>query len=60
MNEQETREKIIKIIAQYVSAWEEDEAIADALISAWILDVKRHRVFVNKKNRTRANIFIKK
>lgn len=34
------REKIIKIIAPYVAAYGEDEAIADALIAAGIGDVK--------------------
>ena len=41
------REKIIKIIAPYVSAYGDDEAIADALISAGIGDVsclREHRV----------------
>lgn len=34
------REKIIKIIAPYVAAYGEDEAIADALIAAGIGDVQ--------------------
>lgn len=34
------REKIIKIIAPYVSSYGEDEAIADALIEAEIGDTK--------------------
>lgn len=45
------REKIIEIIAPFVSAYGEDEAIADALIAAGIGDVtewkaraKKHRV----------------
>ena len=49
------REKIIKIIAPYVAAYGDDEAIADALIAAGIGDVseykeklKLHRVFVRK------------
>lgn len=45
------REKIIKIIAPYVSAYGEDEAIANALIAAGIGDVselKKHRVVVEK------------
>ena len=45
------REKIIKIIAPYVSSYGEDEAIADALIEAVIGDVselKKHRVVVEK------------
>lgn len=37
MNE---REKIIEIIAPFISAYGEDEAIADALIAAGIGDVK--------------------
>lgn len=41
MNEQETREKIIKIIAPYVSAYGDDERIANALITAGIGDVKK-------------------
>lgn len=39
MNE---REKIIEIIAPYISAYGEDEAIADALIAAGIGDVTAH------------------
>lgn len=35
------REKIIEVIAPYVSAWGDDEAIADALIAAGIGDVKK-------------------
>ena len=34
------REKIIEVIAPYVSAYGEDEAIANALIAAGIGDVK--------------------
>lgn len=34
------REKIIKIIAPYVSAYGEDEAIVDALLAAGIRDVE--------------------
>lgn len=51
MTEQELREKICEIIAPYVSAWGEDERIADALIAAGIGDVselKKHRVVVEK------------
>lgn len=40
MNE---REKIIEIIAPYISAYGEDEAIADALISAGIGDVTEYK-----------------
>lgn len=39
MNE---REKIIEIIAPFISAYGEDEAIADALIAAGIGDVTAH------------------
>lgn len=48
MNEQETREKIKKIIAPYVSAYGDDERIANALIAAGIGDVKEaeHRAEV--------------
>lgn len=45
------REKIIEVIAPYVSAWGDDERIADALIAAGIGDVKevkKHRVVVEK------------
>lgn len=48
MNE---REKIIEIIAPFISAYGEDEAIADALIAAGIGDVselKKHRVQIMK------------
>lgn len=41
------REKIIKIIAPYVAAYGEDEAIADALIAAGIGDVKDLQAQVN-------------
>lgn len=34
------REKIIEVIAPYVSEWGDDDAIADALIAAGIGDVK--------------------
>lgn len=42
------REKIIKIIAPYVSAYGEDEAIANALIAAGIGDIseEKHRAEV--------------
>lgn len=42
------REKIIKIIAPYVSAWGEDERIADALIAAGIGDRSKHRLFISE------------
>lgn len=35
------REKIIEIIAPFISAYGEDEAIADALIDAGIRDITR-------------------
>ena len=44
MTEQELREKICDIIAPYVSAYGDDERIADALIAAGIGDVKRAEV----------------
>ena len=37
------REKIIEVIAPYVSAWGDDEAIADALIAAGIGDVNEEK-----------------
>ena len=40
MNNEELKKKICEIIAPYVSAWGEDERIADALIAAEIGDVK--------------------
>lgn len=53
MKNEELKKKICKIIAPYVSAWGEDERIADALIAAGIGDVtewkekaKKHRVQV--------------
>lgn len=55
MSNEELKKKICDIIATYVSAWGEDERIADALIAAGIGDVseykeklKLHRVFVRK------------
>lgn len=47
MTNEELKKKICEIIAPYVSAWGEDERIADALIAAGIGDVsklKNHRV----------------
>lgn len=41
MNEQETREKIKEIVAPYVSAWGDDERIANDLIAAGIGDIRR-------------------
>lgn len=38
MTNEELKKKICKIIAPYVSAWGEDERIADALIAAGIVD----------------------
>ena len=40
MTNEELKKKICEIIAPYVSAWGEDERIADALIAAGIGDVK--------------------
>ena len=48
MSNEELKKKICDIIAPYVSAYGDDERIADALIAAGIGDVKRHRVFVSK------------
>lgn len=39
MNNEELKKKICEIIAPYVSAWGEDERIADALIAAGIRDM---------------------
>lgn len=38
MNNEELKKKICEIIAPYVSAWGEDERIADALIEAGMVD----------------------
>lgn len=48
MNNEELKKKICKIIAPYVSAWGDDERIADALIAAWLGDMKdaEHRAEV--------------
>ena len=48
MSNEELKKKICDIIATYVSAWGEDERIADALIAAGIGDVEHER-FVFKK-----------
>ena len=55
MTNEELKKKICDIIAPYVSAYGDDERIADALIAAGIGDVseykeklKLHRVFVRK------------
>ena len=48
MTNEELKKKICDIIVPYVSAYGDDERIADALIAAGIGDVKRHRVFVSK------------
>ena len=39
MTEQELREKIKKIVAPYISAWGDDDAIVDSLIANGIGDV---------------------
>ena len=44
----ELKKKICDIVAPYISAWGDDERIADALIAAWIGDVEHER-FVFKK-----------
>lgn len=45
MTEQELREKIKQIVAPYISAWGDDDAIADSLIVNGIGDVSewKHR-----------------
>lgn len=51
MTNEELKKKICDIIAPYVSAYGDDERIADALIAAGIGDVselKKHRVVVEK------------
>lgn len=48
MTNEELKKKICKIIAQYVSAWGEDERIADALIAAGIGDVKEIKYRVRR------------
>ena len=51
MTNEELKEKICDIIAPYVSAYGDDERIADALIAAGIGDVselKKHRVIVEQ------------
>lgn len=51
LTNEELKKKICKIIAPYVSAWGDDERIADALIAAGIGDVKEaeHRAEVAEK-----------
>lgn len=48
MNNEELKKKICEIIAPYVSAWGEDERIADALIAAGIGDVKEAEAEANR------------
>ena len=48
MTNEELKKKICDIIAPYVSAYGDDERIADYLIAAGICDVKEHRVFAGK------------
>ena len=52
MNNDELKKKICDIIAPYVSAYGDDERIADALIAAGIGDVSewKHRAKRGKKN----------
>ena len=47
MNNEELKKKICDIIAPYVSAYGDDERIADALIAAGIGDVKDLQAQVN-------------
>ena len=51
MNNDELKKKICDIIAPYVSAWGDDERIADALIAAGIGDVSewKHRAEVAER-----------
>ena len=51
MTEQELREKIKQIVAPYVSAWGDDERIADSLIANGIGDVSewKHRAEVAER-----------
>ena len=44
------REKIIEIIAPFISAYGEDEAIADALIAAGIGDVTEYKELIRDLN----------
>ena len=48
MTNEELKKKICDIIAPYVSAYGDDERIADALIAAGIGDLKEHRIFAGK------------
>ena len=48
MTNEELKEKICDIIAPYVSAYGDDERIAEALIAAGIGDLKEHRIFAGK------------
>lgn len=43
MSEQELREKIKRIVAPYVSAWGDDDALTNALIAAEIGDVSEYK-----------------
>lgn len=51
MTKEELKKKICEIIAPYVSAWGEDERIADAIIAAGYGKLSEHRVFVSKDNK---------
>lgn len=57
MNEQETREKIIKIIAPYVSAYGDDERIANALIAVGIGDVESLEISDADKEQSSVNYY---
>lgn len=49
MSNEELKEKICKIIAPYISAWGEDERIADALIAAGLtFEPMTFRIVENK------------
>lgn len=57
MSEQETREKIIKIIAPYVSAYGDDERIANALIAVGIGDVESLEISDADKEQSSVNYY---
>ena len=61
MTNEELKKKICDIIAPYVSAYGDDERIADALIAAGIGDVKEaeHRAEVAERELERYTVLIK-
>ena len=50
MTEQELREKIKQIVAPYVSAWGDDERIADSLIAAGLTFDKITAILAERTN----------